>query len=139
MKYISFMISIFIAANLIAKDEVKTKKDSASAPAKEAKQVKELKDFDSKLAHKLVEKEGALLLDVRTLIEHKFSSLPNSKRIHVGDLDEKIGKVKKWVKNDLDHPIVVFCAAGVRAKKAKAILKKHGFTRVMNLGGISDW
>lgn len=107
--------------------------------SQEKKKQVELKDYDSKLAHHLVEKEGALLLDVRTLVEYKFSHLKGSKRIHVGDLEEEIDTVKKWVKNDMNHPVVVFCAAGVRAARAKKILEKHGFKKVVNLGGISDW
>lgn len=131
MKFLTLILTFTICAGLFAKEEVRAKK--------ETKVTKELPDFDTKLARKLHKEEGAILLDVRTLIEYKFSNIPNSKRIHVGDLDEEIGQVKKWVKNDLDHPIIVFCAAGIRAKRAKKILKKHGFTRVMNLGGISDW
>jgi rhodanese-related sulfurtransferase len=99
----------------------------------------ELKDFDSKVSHHLVEKEGALLLDVRTLIEYKIKSLNNSKRIHIGDLEDSITQVKVWNDNSLDKPIVVFCASGVRSAKAKKILIQHGFKKVVNLGGIGDW
>jgi rhodanese-related sulfurtransferase len=112
---------------------------SLSAFADDKKSQIELKDYDSKVAHELYEKEGALLLDVRTLVEYKFSSIKGSKRIHVGDLEEEIDKVKKWTKGDKNHPIIVFCAAGIRAERAKKILKKHGYKRVVNLGGISDW
>ena len=125
MKALLLLISILVSA-------------TAFADSKESKPI-ELKDYDSKIAHALVEKEDALLLDVRTLIEYKFSSLKGSKRIHVGDLEEEIDKIKKWTKGDKNHPIVVFCAAGIRADRAKKILKKHGYTRVVNLGGISDW
>lgn len=99
----------------------------------------ELRDYDSKVAHHLVKKEGALLLDVRTLFEYKIKSLENSKRIHVGDLEQKISTIKKWVGDDLNKPIVVFCASGGRSAKAKEILMKKGFKRVVNLGGIADW
>lgn len=112
---------------------------SVSTFAEDKKKAVELKDYDSKLAHYLVEKENALLLDVRTFIEYKFSSLDGSKRIHIGDLEEEMDKIKKWTKGNKDHPIVVFCAAGIRAERAKKILKKQGYTRVVNLGGVSDW
>lgn len=98
-----------------------------------------VKDYDSKMAHELVEKHDGLLLDVRTLIEYKINNIKGSKRIHVGDLEEKIDQVKKWVNSDLNRPIVVFCAAGVRAQRAKKILKQNGFNCIQNLGGISDW
>lgn len=112
---------------------------STSVFAETQKKEIELKDYDSKVAHYLVEKEHALLLDVRTLVEYKFSSLKGSKRIDVGDLEKEMDKIKKWTKGDKNHPIVVFCASGRRAARAKKILKKHGYTHVVNVGGISDY
>ena len=96
-------------------------------------------DGDATMAKKLVTKENALLLDVRTTFEAAFSQIKGSKRIHISDLEKNIQTVKSWVDGDLSRPIVVYCAAGVRAAQAKEILQKHGFKRVMNLGGVSDW
>lgn len=124
---ISFLVA-FISISAYAEHEEKKKFNCD-----------EIRDYDSKIAHYLVEKQGALLLDVRTLIEHKISNIKGSKRIHVGDIGDNIEKIKKWVQNDLEKPIVVYCAAGVRAKKAQKILKENGFKCVQNLGGISDW
>lgn len=98
-----------------------------------------VRDYDTRLAHYLVEKQDALLLDVRTLLEYKISNIKGSKRIHVGDLKDKIQDLKKWVNNDMEKPVVVYCAAGLRAEKAKKILQENGFKCVQNLGGISDW
>lgn len=99
----------------------------------------EIKDNDGKFAQKLVKENGALLLDVRTKPEHMISSISEAKRIHIGDLEERMDDVKKWTKGNKEKPIVVFCAAGVRAEKARAILKKAGYKNVINMGGISNW
>lgn len=128
MKTFLLLLITFISINVYAEHD-NTKKFDCDT----------IRDFDSDIAHHLVEKQDALLLDVRTLIEHKISHIKGSKRIHVGDILEKISTIKEWVKNDLEKPIVIYCAAGIRAAKAKKILQENGFKCVQNLGGISDW
>lgn len=100
---------------------------------------KSLQDFNPKLARKLVNEQGAILLDVRTEAEFKQKSLKNSHRIGVTDLPSKLEEVKNLTKGDKKKPIVVYCAAGVRAAKAKDILLEAGYGNVTNLGGIDDW
>lgn len=39
----------------------------------------------------------------------------------------------------LDRPVVVYCAAGGRAGHAGEALVAMGYTRVYNLGGLTDW
>ena len=139
MKNIILLIAILLLFGRSYADETVVASES-NAQAQQTKfNCNTVEDYDQKMAHKLVKEEGGLLLDVRTLIEYKISSLDGSKRIHVGDLEEKIDQVKEWVGNDMNKPIVVFCAAGVRSARAKKILKKNGFNCVQNLGGISDW
>lgn len=108
-----------------------------AASAKESP--KSLPDFDTKLAHELVEKEQAILLDVRTQSEYDREHLPNSHRIELQQLGKKLDEVKKLTKGNMDHPIVVFCQSGGRSSSAKNILKKAGYTRVTNLGGYKNW
>lgn len=76
---------------------------------------------------------------MRTLPEYAIKHLDNSHRIPIDELEANISEVKKLTKNKLDRPIVVYCAKGGRAAKAKSILKKHGFTKVVNLGSIDDY
>ena len=68
----------------------------------------ELKDFDSKVAHFLVEKEWTLLLDVRTLFKYKINSFKNSKRAHIGDLKENLAKVKNWNGDSFEKQLLFF-------------------------------
>jgi rhodanese-related sulfurtransferase len=138
----SLLLSLLITLGLVtpAKAEENYQKDKKpDEVTKSNLNCDTIKDYDRDTAHTLIKQEKGLLLDVRTLIEYKISNIKNSKRIHVGDLEEEIDKVKTWVDNDMNRPIVVFCAAGVRAARAKKILKSKGFKCVQNLGGISDW
>ena len=98
-----------------------------------------LPDYDTKLAHELVNNKGALLLDVRTQAEYNQEHLPKAQRIEVSELANKIDEVKKLTKGKMDHPIVVYCRSGARSGSAKKILEKAGFTQVSNLGSYKNW
>ncbi len=65
--------------------------------------------------------EGATLLDVRSDGEWKAGHVENSKHIPVGEVKNRMDEIPK------DKPVVVYCAAGVRAASAKNVLKKNGY------------
>jgi len=98
-----------------------------------------LPDRDPQLACELVKHEDALLLDVRSWWEYSLYRFPGAKNISVGDLSERLDEVTQALGGSKEKPIVVYCARGVRASTAKKILQEAGFSRVTNLGGISDW
>jgi rhodanese-related sulfurtransferase len=39
---------------------------------------------------------------------------------------------------DMNAPIIVYCASGIRATVVKSILEDLGYTNVMNAGGLTD-
>jgi len=94
--------------------------------------------ISSEEAHRLVEKEKALLLDVRTLVEYKIKHISGAKRIGISKVPEKLEVIEE-MSGGKDKPIVVYCLSGGRSGKAKKILEEAGFKRVYNLGGISRW
>ncbi len=98
-----------------------------------------LPDRDPALAKKLVTEENGLLLDVRSDKEFKQGSILGAKHIPVQSLSDRLSDIEKMTKGNKNKPIVVFCAVGGRAAKAKIILEKAGYTRVTNMGGVSDW
>ena len=98
-----------------------------------------LPDGDSKLAHQLVEEQGALLLDVRTPEEYAEKHLPNSVLIPHDEIGRRINEVLEAQAGDKSKPIVVFCRRGGRAQNAKDTLVYNGFTEVTNLGSIDSW
>jgi phage shock protein E len=92
---------------------------------------------DPAAAKKMIE-AGAVIVDVRTAEEFSDGHLPNAVNVPVQELPNRLAEVEKLVGGDRDKPIVVYCAAGGRAAKAKAQLDAAGYTRVINGGGYDD-
>jgi phage shock protein E len=90
-------------------------------------------------AYRAVTDEGALVLDVRTAEEFSGGGIEGARNIPIDQLARRVSEVMTLIEGDLDKPVVVYCAAGGRAAKAKQILQTSGFTNVINLGGVSDW
>ena len=103
------------------------------------KESAELPDRDPSLARRLVKEEGALLLDVRSAGEYEAGHLEGAVLIPHDALTERLAEVLEKQGGDKDKPIVLYCGSGRRAGIAKEELKRAGFTRVTNLGGMSDW
>ena len=89
-------------------------------------------------AHRLVNKEKALLLDVRTSVEFAIKHIDGAKRVSVSELQKEIKTIEKWA-GGKDKPIVIYCMSGGRASSAEDQLIKAGFKKVYNLGGIMRW
>ncbi len=73
-------------------------------------------------------KEGAILIDVRTAAEFASGHAENSINIPLDELDSKITQL------DPKKTIIVCCASGTRSAVAAALLKRQGFTNVLNVG-----
>lgn len=125
--------TIHAALKLAGIEEPPARLGSGDAPTRA------LPDGDAELAHRLVENEGALLLDVRSPQEHGSGHIEGSKNISHVELEARISEVERAVAGDKNTPVVVYCRSGRRAGIAKKILQAYGFTRVTNLGGMSDW
>ncbi|MBK9648631.1 MAG: rhodanese-like domain-containing protein [Deltaproteobacteria bacterium] len=76
---------------------------------------------------------GAILLDVRTPMEHEAGTIPGSKNIAVQELAQRLGEL------DPNQSYVVYCRSGGRSAAAAALLKQNGFANVVDLGGIGNW
>jgi len=89
-----------------------------------------------KEAKKRLETEkGIILLDVRTREEYNRRHIPNSTLLPLAYLSAEAGQVLP----DKDAEIFAYCASGSRSTAAVRTLRKLGYTRVYNLGGIADW
>ena len=84
-------------------------------------------------AHALVA-EGATLVDVRTPSEFVLRHLDGARNIPVGEIAQRTAEIMPS-----DRPVVIYCASGARSALAARALKRAGFTRVYNLGAISNW
>jgi len=82
--------------------------------------------------------QGAVVIDVRTADEYRDGHLPAATNIAVGEIGDHLADVDKLVAGDKARPIVLYCAAGSRAAKAKKTLEEAGYQRVVNGGGYDD-
>lgn len=83
---------------------------------------------------KLLVKDGAKLLDVRTEGEFASGHLDGAINIPVSDLGLRLAEL-----GDPATPIVVYCRSGARSARAQTLLQSRGFASVHNLGGIGRW
>lgn len=85
-------------------------------------------------AHQLV-KQGAFLLDVRTGEEFSSAHIEGAVNIPVQELESKLQSLP----SKKDAPIVVYCHSGRRSAMAKEMLEKAGYSKVSDLGAMSNW
>ncbi|MFN0245581.1 MAG: rhodanese-like domain-containing protein [Kofleriaceae bacterium] len=81
---------------------------------------------------------GATVIDVRTTEEFSGDHLVQATNIPVDQIGSRLSDVEKLVGGDKSKPVVVYCAAGGRAGKAKKQLDAEGYTNVVNGGGLDD-
>ncbi len=81
-------------------------------------------------------RQGALLLDVREADEYSAIHAQNAKLIPLGQLKARLDEIAEYK----DKPVVVICRSGRRSGIAVSQLQAAGFTRVSNVeGGIREW
>ena len=84
----------------------------------------------------LINRENALVLDVRENNEYSGGHIINSKHIPLGSLGQHL----KTLGKDKQRPIVVACRSGSRSASACNTLQKNGFEKLYNMkGGIIAW
>jgi len=84
----------------------------------------------------LMNREDALVLDVRETGEWTSGHIPGARHITLAQLEKRMSELEKFK----DRPIIICCASGNRSSSACRQLTKGGFEKVFNLGGgISAW
>ena len=87
-------------------------------------------------ATQLINREDAIVVDVREAGEYNAGHLPDARHIPLGDLAKRVGELEKLK----DKPVILSCQSGARSASACSVLSKAGFSRVHNLeGGIAAW
>ena len=81
---------------------------------------------------------GAVVLDVRTSDEFSGGHLPTATNVPIDDFQSRLPEVEQLAKGNKSQPIVVYCARGGRAQRAKQALEAAGYTNVVNGGGLDD-
>ena len=84
----------------------------------------------------LINREDAIVVDVREADEFAGGHLPDARNIPGSKLAERISEIEKYK----DKPVIVCCTAGMRSAKGCGQLAKLGFTRTHSLaGGVDAW
>ena len=84
----------------------------------------------------LINREDAVVIDVREANEYAAGHLPEARNIPLAKLADRAAELEKFK----DKPVIVCCASGMRSGKACAELTKLGFAKLHNLsGGIDAW
>ncbi len=86
------------------------------------------------LAEELASGEPPVVIDIRTPGEWGAGHLSGSVNLPLSQLQERIGEVPR------DRRIAVHCAGGYRSSIAASLLRREGFTDLIELaGGITAW
>jgi len=84
----------------------------------------------------LLNREDAIVIDVRESGEWSGGHIPNARHIALSQLDKRIGEIERLKA----RPVIVCCASGNRSASACGKLRRAGFEKVFNLaGGIGAW
>ena len=96
--------------------------------------VKELSTHDATM---LINKQDAVVLDIRPAAEFKKGHIIGAKQLK----QEQINKAEFTpLEKSKDKPIIVVCAMGMTAKRTAMQMLKAGFTKVTVLkGGMGAW
>jgi len=84
----------------------------------------------------MMNKKDSLVLDVREAGEFAQGHIIHARNIPLDELESRLKEIERY----REKPVIVSCAVGNRAGSAAKLLRKHGFTNVVNLsGGIAAW
>ncbi|MDR2030946.1 MAG: rhodanese-like domain-containing protein [Azoarcus sp.] len=84
----------------------------------------------------LINREDAVIVDVRDQGEFEQGHLPNARHLPLADLERRGAELNKL----RARPILVYCGNGSRTATAIATLKKSGFEKLFSLrGGLFEW
>ena len=80
--------------------------------------------------------DGAILLDVRTKEEYDEKHIDGASLLPLDIID--IDSISQIV-SEKDTPIIVYCRSGNRSQQAREKLIALGYSKVYDLGAMSNW
>ncbi len=84
---------------------------------------------------KFRDQKVSVLIDVRTRLEFFFGHMPGAIRIPLRKINVEELESRGIARN---AGILVYCASGARSAVAAEALKRAGFTRVLDGGGLAN-
>ncbi|HTT08831.1 MAG TPA: rhodanese-like domain-containing protein [Gammaproteobacteria bacterium] len=87
-------------------------------------------------AVRLINRDGALVLDVREQPEFERGHIVNARHAPAATLDAQVPALASY----RERPVLLYCAAGSVSTRACKTLQQAGFSRVHVLkGGLNSW
>lgn len=84
----------------------------------------------------LINREDALVIDVRPMADFSQGHIVGAKNIPMNGFKNQLGQLDKFK----DRTIVVSCRSGNQSQAACKVLREAGFNKVLNLrGGMMGW
>lgn len=77
--------------------------------------------------------DGSVVVDVRTPEEYRAGHIPGSVNVPLDRL-EGVRTVA-----DKTTPLYVYCRSGARSASAAGVLRRSGYEKVTDMGGILSW
>lgn len=94
------------------------------------------KDIPPEQAVQMINRQNAIVLDVREDKDYRDGHIINALHIPLGLLESRINQMEKHK----GSPIIVCCKAGQESGQAGVILRKQGYEPIYKLGGgITAW
>lgn len=88
------------------------------------------------IATQMINKEDAVVLDIRPKKEWVTGHITGARHIPMADLERRVDELSKYQ----TRPVIVVCNLGQTAGTASKMLKAHGFLNVVRLsGGMTEW
>jgi rhodanese-related sulfurtransferase len=95
-----------------------------------------VKEVGTLNATQLINRENAVLLDVRDAKEFAGGHLPNALHIPLSELGSRGSELAKLT----SRPVIAYCERGQRSRAAGAALARLGFADIYQLtGGFRAW
>jgi len=92
-------------------------------------------------ARRLIDEEGALLVDVRDAPElGQTGKLRDAVNVSRGMIEFRADGASPYHNPEFrtDRPVILYCASGGRSALSAQTLQQMGYRRVYNLGGFKD-
>ena len=100
------------------------------------KRLSSMKEVGTTQAIQLMNRQNAVLLDVREAKEFEGGHLPDAVHIPLSELGSRGAELAKLTA----RPVIAYCARGNRSRSAGAALARMGFKDIYNLdGGFRAW
>jgi rhodanese-related sulfurtransferase len=95
-----------------------------------------MRDIGTAHATQLINRQNAVMLDLREPKEYEGGRVPASIQIPLSQLGSRGTELAKFV----GRPLIAYCDRGDRSRSAAAALGKLGFTELYSLhGGLRAW